>query len=306
MSGRILGPAARRTEPARPPILLIGMHRSGTSLLARMLDSFGLFMGWRLAANHEASFVNRLNAWLLAAAGGRWDTPLSSDYLRADEAGRRLALSYLRDRMAAPSVIEFLGPKRYLVQRSLFELREPWGFKDPRTTAVLDFWLELFPRAKVLHLVRNGVDVADSLVRRQRAGFELGRANFERHRRMFRWRAKRGWFGTSPRVAHHAEAFRLWEEYLELADRLTAGLGESLLEVRFESLLENPREHLARILAFCGLDPAPRQLEEALAGLNADRAFGFRQKEGTRALWREVHGTRWMARWGYDSPEPEA
>ena len=118
----------RPTQP-RPPVLLIGMHRSGTSLLSRMLDDLGMFMGWRLAPNHGARFFNTLNAWLLGSAGGRWDTPKASEYLRTDPEGRRLAVEYLRDRLAAPPAVEFLGPARYLRHRSLFGLREPWGFK---------------------------------------------------------------------------------------------------------------------------------------------------------------------------------
>ncbi len=286
--------------PPRPPVLLIGMHRSGTSLLSRMLDDLGLFMGWRIAHNHEASFFNRLNAWLLASAGGRWDTPKVSDYLRTDAEGRRLAVEYLRDRLAAPPALEFLGPGRYLRHRSLFGLREPWGFKDPRTTVLLDIWLEIFPEARVLHLVRNGVDVADSLVRRQRGGLELGRDHFETHRQLFRWRAKRGWFGTSPRVLHLEEAFRLWEEYLELADRLTEGLGDSLLEARYEALLADPRHEMERILAFCQLEPGPERLATSLGGLRTDRAFGFLQNDETRRFWQDVRSSRWMRHWGYD------
>jgi len=45
---------------ARPLILIVGMHRSGTSLLTGSLRRLGLIMGWRL--NNEGSvFFHRVN-----------------------------------------------------------------------------------------------------------------------------------------------------------------------------------------------------------------------------------------------------
>jgi len=284
---------------ATPPVILIGMHRSGTSLLARLLDRLGLFLGWRLATNHEASFFNKLNAWLLSSAGGRWDVPAPIDHLLSDPPGRALALDYLRLRLASPPAVEFLGPRRYLRCRSLFRIEEPWGWKDPRSTVALPLWLELFPDARVLHLVRCGVDVAESLHRRQRQGFELGRRNFERHRRLFRLRAKRGWFGTSPRVTRRREGFRLWEEHLEFAGRFTADLGDRFLELRYEDLLASPREEMGRILDFCNLSPTNDAVAAAVAGVRADRAFGFRGRPELEELWRELRDSPWMRRHGY-------
>jgi hypothetical protein len=47
-----------------------------------------------------------------------------------------------------------------------------WGWKDPRNSITLPVWLKLFPDARVIHIVRNGVDVAESLYRRQQRGFQ--------------------------------------------------------------------------------------------------------------------------------------
>ncbi len=289
------------TSAPSPPVLLIGMHRSGTSLLVRLLDSLGLFVGWKLAANHEASFFNKHNAWLLAAAGGRWDTPAAIDHLLADGDGVELALAYLEGRLASAAALEFLGPRRYLRYRSLSAVAEPWGWKDPRTTVTLPLWLRLFPGARVLHLVRNGVDVAESLHRRQLAGRELGRHHLERHRRLLGLVAKKGWFGTSPRVANRLDAFRLWEEYLDYGTRFTEGLGERLLELRYETLLRHPQREMDRILAFCRLAPGRQRLADALAGLRRDRAFAFRHDAELTELWQQLRGSSWMRRYGYDS-----
>ncbi|MEM7357105.1 MAG: sulfotransferase [Acidobacteriota bacterium] len=283
-----------------PPILIIGMHRSGTSLLARLLESLGLFVGWRLAANHEASYFNKHNSWLLSSAGGRWDTPRAIDHLLADEAGVDLALDYLEGRLTSPLTLEFLGARRYLRYRSLRSITEPWGWKDPRTTITLPLWLRLFPHAKVLHLVRNGVDVAASLHRRQLNGRQLGQRNLEHHRRLSQIVAKQGWFGTSPRVASRSAAFQLWEEYLEYAERFTADLGERLLLARYENLLRNPAAELRRIVTFCGLQPEPDRLNAAQETIDPERASPFRHEPELMDLWHDVRSSPWMERHGYD------
>ncbi|MBW1793701.1 MAG: sulfotransferase [Deltaproteobacteria bacterium] len=41
-----------------------------------------------------------------------------------------------------------------------------WGWKDPRTTLTLPLWLKLFPKARIIHVIRNGIDSALSLWRR--------------------------------------------------------------------------------------------------------------------------------------------
>jgi Sulfotransferase family len=286
--------------PGRPPVILIGMHRSGTTLLAKLLDALGLFVGWRLAENHEASFFNRHNSWLLAAAGGRWDTPAPIDHLLADPVGRELASEYLRGRLSSLPALEFLGPARFLRRRSLLALAEPWGWKDPRTTVTLPIWLELFPGARVVHLVRNGVDVAASLVRRQRSGLDVARRTFARRRRLFRLVAKRGWFGTSPRMLDRSQAIALWEEYLTYAERFTAGLGERLLVMRYEDFLADPAGKLGVLACFCGLAATGDALAAATVSVRPQRSLAFRDDAELTVLWRETRNRPWMRRFGYD------
>jgi hypothetical protein len=277
------------------------MHRSGTGLLTRMLDRMGLFVGWKLAPNHEASFFVKLNAWLLSSAGGRWDTPHAMDFVLADAPGRSLAIQYLRERLSSLPVLEYLGPWRYVGCRSLFRISEPWGWKDPRTTVTLPIWLEIFPAARVIHVVRNGVDVADSLYRRQMSGLEVGRRNYEKYRMLFRFVGKRGWFGTSPRLADRAQGFKLWEEYLGFACKFCGGLGGRYTEVRYEELLRRPREKLGEIARFCDLDPSEKVIETAIGDLRTDRSCAFRHVPELFDFWQTVRNSPWMLHHGYDA-----
>ena len=57
------------------PVLVVGMHRSGTSLLARLLAEMGLCLGPDLTPLYESRFFRRLNQEILGRAGASWTRP---------------------------------------------------------------------------------------------------------------------------------------------------------------------------------------------------------------------------------------
>ena len=101
-------------------IVVIGFHRSGTSLVASMLEAMGVNMGDRLmeASVHnphghfEDLDVYNLNRLILQDAGGDWARPPSPGAVAG--AGKRL-----RDAIGE------------IVRRK--ERGDLWGWKDPRT-----------------------------------------------------------------------------------------------------------------------------------------------------------------------------
>src|SRR3954449_9453301 len=74
----------------RAPVIFIGMHRSGTSMLGRLLEELGMFFGTRKDENNEALFFQEMNNWLLTQCGGRWDNPgpFKDFFWHSDEAVR--------------------------------------------------------------------------------------------------------------------------------------------------------------------------------------------------------------------------
>ncbi len=287
-------------DSARPPIILIGMHRSGTSLITQLLAELGLFIGARLDENFEAVAFSELNTWLLASSGGRWDTPTCIEYLLADESGLELACDYLRTRLRFPASIRYLGWQKSLEARSVFEIDCAWGWKDPSNTVTLPVWLKLFPNARVIHIVRNGVDVAESLVTRQRAGFRVAQTRFEKHRWLAPWRAKAGWFGESPRVMEREQAFRLWEEYLDYAERFVHAAKVECLELRYEDFLAESKSNLNQLASFCQLDTEAGQIARASHTVRQARRFGFASDAKLLDFWRTVRTRAHMVRLGYD------
>ena len=49
------------------PFVIVGMHRSGTSLVSRILDQSGVFMGLDLQEDHESRFFIELTNVLFSS-----------------------------------------------------------------------------------------------------------------------------------------------------------------------------------------------------------------------------------------------
>ncbi|MBW4474529.1 MAG: sulfotransferase [Stenomitos rutilans HA7619-LM2] len=141
-------------ETSEQPVLIIaGMHRSGTSLTASLLQSAGLDIGQRLL---EGNFSN---------VKGHFENLDFFDFHR----DVLLSLGLDDVGMTTEKVINVpeyhLDRARLLIQKNA-SLTRPWGWKDPRTTLFLNFWHVLLPEAKFLLIYRSPWEVLDSLYRR--------------------------------------------------------------------------------------------------------------------------------------------
>ena len=137
-----------------PPALGIsGMHRSGTSLTASIVAAAGIHLGDELMAagsgNPRGHFEDlafyQLHQRILAANG------LSLEGFTCHE-------TIVVPPAARAEATELIGRRRANAR--------PWGWKDPRTVLMLDFWAELLPEACWLFVVRPPENVVDALFRR--------------------------------------------------------------------------------------------------------------------------------------------
>lgn len=259
----------------REPVILIGMHRSGTSMLARLLEELGMFFGAVKDENNEALFFQALNEWLLGQCGGRWDNPaaFNQHFWSSAETVKWTEL-YLRNLLASPRAIQFLGA-RYAV-RGIRGLDTPWGWKDPRNTFTLPLWLRIFPDAKVVSIERNGVDVAQSLRAREINILNNAPRLYRRNRLAFFLRLRRSGFVHSPRCLVLEDGFALWEEYTSQA---RAAMGQvqtkRVLALRYEDVLADPVKWLGQSADFCGLKASQNQIENAVKNIRTDRANAY-------------------------------
>lgn len=136
------------------PYIIIGMHRSGTSFLAKVLESAGIFMGVVKDHNYEAMHFLSLNQQMIWAAGGDWHRPVKP------------GPEHWRSPAPRSLYYEHFKVQGRLAQAALLWRRPDWGWKDPRNSFTLDCWLEHFPQAKVIHLWRDVEAVVASLQKR--------------------------------------------------------------------------------------------------------------------------------------------
>jgi hypothetical protein len=260
----------------RPPVAVIGMHRSGTSLVTASLELLGLFAGRTKDRNDEAVFFRRLNDWLLRQCGAAWDHPSPVRLLVERAEVRSLAAGYLAHVVRSVRTIGYLGWAPYLRHRGLTSLPFVWGWKDPRTTFTLPVWTDVFPEARVIHVLRHGVDVAASLRARHRRALARRAEAFRRRKPIYSVWAKRTGFTDSLRCATLEGGFSLWEEYVDQGRALVQDLGSRALELRYEDLVEDPVGRLRDLALFCGLAPTHLRLNEAAGAVDARRSLAFR------------------------------
>lgn len=273
------------------PVIVIGMHRSGTSMIIRLLEELGLFVGEKKDANDEAVFFHKINEWLISQGGADWDHPQPFHHLIANEEIRGLATDYIsRYLIRSPRTITFLGWKKYLRYRTPLDLDIPWGWKSPLNTYTLPLWLDLFPNAKVLHIFRHGVDVAQSL--RSRGRREMQRTQLQRlyyKLRVVHWlRPKPGTFIDSVRCDSLEGGLSLWEEYLSEARSHVRALNGRAVEFRYEDFLSEPERILGELARFCDLSANEAAIEAVASQVKKERAYAYRGNPELRAFATRV------------------
>jgi len=275
------------TDNPNGPLILMGMHRSGTTLLARSLSGLGVFLGSRRQRNEEAVLFRRYNDHLFALAGARWDHPGPARIWEENEGPGTVLAERLRQATSSYQAYAFLGPARYLKYKGLNRISQPWGWKDPRNTYLLDFWLRVFPHARVIHMTRHGVDVAASLRRRHEDRFRIYRRSSLKGIASLKSPPNPA---ASLRCATLQGGFTLWQEYLtqgrRVLDRLS--LGDRAIEIRFEALAAEPEKSLRGIASFAGLDPDPGRLADLAREISPERSQAWRKDPELRTFAVEV------------------
>lgn len=254
-------------ERANGPVIVIGMHRSGTSMITRALTNAGLFMGSDKEDNDESRFFIAQNEWILSARSSRWDNigAFNDCY---DERLFNLEVDYLAARLSGTSFLRYAGKNRRFFLSN-------WGWKDPRNTVTLKHWLKIFPGAKVLRINRHGVDVALSLVARSEKYLEASLSKQNLRRRIFPYLSKNNGFTDSAISINLEAAFELWHSYNKVADENTKHLSEqNVFSMNYEDFLSEPKSTIIRLEEFLGIElSAENFLKESI---DRSKAYSYK------------------------------
>lgn len=207
-------------------IVVLGMHRSGTSAITRALKVLGVDLGDTLLPSQsdnekgfwEDSDIYAFNEELLTTLNSSWHhlTPVGQDDLeKLHSAGYfSQAFELLRDKM----------------QKKLI-----FGVKDPRIAKLLPFWKQVFTHGEFdvdfVIAVRNPLSVAKSLAKRN--GFD------------------------------HEKSYYLWLGHI-LTSLAVADSGRSVI-IDYDKLMETPERELQRMADNLQLETIPGELEVYLS-----------------------------------------
>ncbi|MGH2447356.1 MAG: glycosyltransferase [Chloroflexota bacterium] len=138
-------------------VIIAGMHRSGTSLAARLLNLAGVDLGdegGMLPASEanpkgfwEQNRILELHDRILAQYGGSWSDP-----------------PYLPPGWGEAPELEPLRIEARDMVGSMFEHERLFGWKDPRSSLLIPFWRSIVPKLRVVLCIRNPIEVTESLL----------------------------------------------------------------------------------------------------------------------------------------------
>ncbi|WP_420576955.1 sulfotransferase [Ekhidna sp.] len=279
----------------KPPILIIGMHRSGTTMISKYLDSIGIWSGpfKRKDVNNESRFFIKLNDWLLRETNASWDNPYNFKFID-ESAQERLSLDVER------YLNRFLG-FRFFLGKNPFSSTFLWGWKDPRTTITYSIWKKLFPKMKVVIVVRNPFDVANSLYVRN-TKLKHNKIGFIKKIRRFFLFGRIG-YQQSTRMNELEEGIKLWMQYNECVVQIHQEMEENCLMFKYEDFLDDPRDHLKRINSFLNVEDKTETINEFISRLKHDRKNSFLKNEKLRGLFEKYKTYPLVKYFGYDEVE---
>jgi hypothetical protein len=203
------------TTSTRKAVVILGMHRSGTSALGGALQLLGVNFGQRLAPpgrDNEKGYWEHpeivvLHDELLRSLGSHWDDdkPLPSDWVK-----RKITRNV---RSLLVGILE-----RDFADSALF------GMKDPRMCRLMPLWFPIFQTLRIephfILVVRHPYDVAESLAKRN--GIE------------------------------HPKSYLLWLEHVVQAETATRSHQRSF--VRYDEMVDDPAAILGQLRKQLGVN----------------------------------------------------
>lgn len=278
------------STPVTRPIFLVGMGRSGTTIIFESLaqhpdlvwlSNYCEWMPRYLFPNAMVPIVDRLGLRGRKKQYGR-SIPVNRYLPQPDEAyafwdhysQEKFSRDYLNAVRATP---EMAGRVRSAIVRLMFWQRKSRFAAKLTGPGRIAFLTSIFPDARFIHIIRDGRPVVESLLRQRF------------------WREKGGlagpyWEGTPQHLLQEWEASGRdpdvlaalqWRHVVQSIRADAAMLPtESYMELRYEDFVAGPKKSLAAICLFAGLP-----VDE---GFLAASGYGSGSFRNMNEKWREM------------------
>lgn len=143
----------------RTQIVVLGMHRSGTSLLSKILHELGIDMGVERIVKSKSNVFGYyedmdfliLNQKILESANGSWNTIFKPGQLELISENYKEDIKTLIDQKNEKGI---------------------WGFKEPRTSLLINTYHKFFDNPKYIYIMRDKKEVCLSLNKRDQLSID--------------------------------------------------------------------------------------------------------------------------------------
>ncbi len=253
------------TDRPLNPVFILGAPRSGTTWLQQLLGCHE-----SIATAQETKLMYQYVAPLYS----RWrDQPLNDLDL-----WRRARFTGLASVISETEFLDLLREFASKVYESTLLLKPTASLvldKDPPNSMHVPMIMELFPEARFVHIVRDGRDVAASMLR-----------------------ASRSW-GRTWLLPSTYSSGEVWRKHVEAAR--AADKGGNYFELSYERLKEHPAEVISEVLSFLGLPCTEADGKALVEAATLPESEGGRSALIAKAF---VWGPE-VAKRGYQVSEPE-
>ena len=257
------------------PIIVSGMHRSGTSLLSKKLSEMNVFMGKYQDSNNESLFFQRLNRWMMNHMKCSWDNPNSFSNLNFTDT--KYIKNHVSSMMASKkfNFIYFGFYKKIILSHTFSTINYPWGWKDPSNTFTLPIWKMFYPKCKVIYVLRHPADVALSLLKRNeniKSGHYYSKKSLIASKYLSLLSFSHSEKSYSDKLNDLNDCINLYNIYYNEINKYKDG---NILFVKFEELLKNPKKIFKNICDFTNIDYNKINIDVLCKDIKSERAYAY-------------------------------
>ncbi|MFZ9046351.1 MAG: sulfotransferase family protein [Cyclobacteriaceae bacterium] len=244
------------------PLVIMGRGHSGT----RVFSEFCEMVGYDLDAKNIMSTGDASN-------------------IRFTNEIKKIALCFLKNGDSEKTVKWFKAVV-WSYYNGLQVSPDNWGWKFPETYLIAPIVIKVFPNAKILHIVRDGRDIAFKTHQTDRPDRPLGRLILKN-------------MGVMDKP-HYVQAAASWRFQVDGFDRWKSNIPiNQLHEVTFESFIQDPLDEGQKIADFLGKNFSTKH-KEHLASIVDLRKLAQYKKEDPFELDQILQMTKeTLKRWKY-------